>query len=167
MEASFEKRKLTDREVYLLYNEIKKFPNPLTDKKTWQSLKKVYILYNDKDIIGVCAIRELDKWVKLGPFVVFKKYHKQGFGKMILHKIVRDYSNSNLYIGSRNPAVAAIATSLGFQEEKNIWTLPKTIKLYLVENILQNLSFEYFKEFLRKKPTQEGSYRFFLRRINN
>lgn len=166
MEVKIAKRRLSEKEVSMLVDEIRKFPNPLTGKKTWQSLQKVYILSNKEDLIGVCGVNQLDNWVKLGPFVVLKKYHHKGYGKKILETIVKDYSKANLYIGSRNPAVAKIAISLGFHEANNIWTLPNTIRLYLVENILQNINIDYIKQFIRKKPTKEGPYRFFLRQKN-
>ena len=73
MEITFEKKKLSDKEIDMLVEEIKKFPNPLTGKKVWQAFKQVYIATSQKDLIGVCAISELKNWIKLGPFVVFQK----------------------------------------------------------------------------------------------
>ncbi len=166
MKTRLFKRPLNDYEVKLLINEIKKFPNPLTDEKTWRSLKKVYILYLDKNIVGVCGTVRLNNWLKLGPFVIFEKFHGQGFGKKIFKSIITDYPGFNFYLGSRNPSVANIAIKNSFQEEKNIWRLPNMIKYYLLINILQNLTIPYFKEFIRKKPTSEGPYRFFLKKVN-
>jgi RimJ/RimL family protein N-acetyltransferase len=166
MKIKLFKRPLNKNEVQLLINEIKKFPNPLTDEKTWRSLEKVYVLYLNKNIVGVCGIIQLDNWLKLGPFVIFKKFHGQGFGKKIFESIITDNPSFNFYIGSRNPAVARIALKNGFQEEKNIWKLPNMIKYYLLKNIIQSLTIHYFKEFIRKKPTSEGPYRFFLKQVN-
>jgi N-acetylglutamate synthase-like GNAT family acetyltransferase len=163
MEIKIEKRRLTDEEIDLLVKEIRKFPNPLIGKKSWQSLEKVYIASHENDLVGVCAINELNKWIKLGPFVVFEKYHHQGLGKKILESICQEYSNANLFVGSRNPAVAKIAMRLGFHEVATIRLLPGTIRFYLIKNIFENLNIDYIKEFIRKKPTQEGPYRFFVR----
>ena len=53
MGVTLEKRRLNDREINALVEEIKKFSNPLTGKKTWKSFKKVYIVTSQKDLIGV------------------------------------------------------------------------------------------------------------------
>lgn len=159
------KRKLSTAEIGLLIEEIKKFPNPITGKKTWQSIKRVYIVSSKNNLIGVCSIKQRDNWVKLGPFVVFEKYHRQGYGRKIMETIMKDYSKSNLFIGSRNPAVAKISMDLGFQEMTNPFLLPNTIKLFLIGYIFQSLNLECLQEFIRKKPTKEGPYRFFLKPI--
>lgn len=165
MDLKIEKRSLNNQEVNLLFEEIKKFPNPLTDKKTWADFKLVYVLKSKNDLIGVCGITQLNNWVKLGPFVVLKKYHKQGYGIKILKAITKDYLHSNLFIGSRNPVVASIAIHLGFQEIASSWLLPSTVKIYLIKSILKALNFSYFKELIRKRSVQEGQYRYFLKRI--
>lgn len=165
MEISITKRKLHNKEIEALIEEIKKFPNPLTGNKSrWRNFKQVYIATTNNDLIGICAVIELKDWFKLGPFVVFEKYQKQGYGKKIFETIVQDYSNNNLFVGSRSPAVAKIATWLGFKEIPSIWILPNTIKLYLIKHILQSLSIDSMKEFIKKKPTQEGPYRLFLKK---
>lgn len=148
----------------MLVREIRKFPNPLTSKRMWESLSKVYILYLENELIGVCGIYELRNFIKLGPFVVLQRYHHQGFGRKIFQEIVNDYFESSLFIGSRNPAVAKLAITLGFFEEKNILKMPLDIHLYLITNLIQNLSLGYLKEVIRKNPTKEGPYRFFFKR---
>jgi len=72
MKIRMKKRALRHREIASLVEEIKKFPNPLTDRKGWQSLKKAYILYIDRELVGVCGVGRLNNWLKLGPFVVLK-----------------------------------------------------------------------------------------------
>lgn len=161
MDINFEKRRLSEREVEAIVEEIKKFPNPLNGKNFWLALKQVYIALSQNELIGVCGIRKLNNWTKLGPFVVFQKYHGQGYGRKIIETILKDYSNDNLFIGSRNPAVAKIASSLGFSEVDSIWKLPNTIKVYLLGALFETLSLYYISEFIRKKPIQEGPYRFF------
>jgi len=166
MEPVLEKRRLNDKEVDAIVDEIKKFPNPLTGKKAWQSFKKVYVITAQNNLIGVCAINTLKNWIKLGPFVVFEKHHGQGYGKKILESIMKDYPNDNLFIGSRNPAVAKISLNLGFDETKSFWKLPSTIKNNLIQDIVQSVNFNYVKECIRKNPTQEGPFRFFIRQKN-
>jgi len=164
MGAILEKRRLNDREINTLVEEIKKFSNPLTGKKTWKSFKKVYIVTSQKDLIGVCGVRKLNNWIKPGPFVVFQRYHHQGYGRKILEAIVDDYSAENIFIGSRNSAVAKIAVRLGFKEISSFWQLPNTVKLYLLGTIFDFFSINFIKEFIRKKPAQEGPYRFFVKK---
>lgn len=166
MEIKLEKRRLNDKEIDLLIEEIKKFPNPLTGKKTWQALKKVYIVRSNGDLIGVCGTTEFKDWLKIGPFVVFKKFHNRGFGKKIFNSVVNNYSHLNLYVGSRNPAVAKIALGSGFKEEDNIWKLPKVIKMYLINNILGSINLNLIREFFRKSPMKEGPYRNFIKQTS-
>jgi GNAT superfamily N-acetyltransferase len=159
---------LNDAEIDILVEEIKKFPNPITGKKSWKTFDPVYIAKTvQNDFVGVCGIKKLNGWIKFGPFVVFKKYHGQGYGRKILSMAVKDYPDDNLFIGSRNPAVAKLATSFGFHEIKKILKMPRTIQFYLAGYIFQNLSLEFFKECIRKNPTQEGPYRVFLRYKKN
>ncbi len=164
MKIKIEKRCLDNSEVDALVEEIKKFPNPLTGKKTWRSLKEVYVLKNDRKLIGVCGVVKLNDWLKLGPLVVFEKYHHQGFGKIIFSSIIKDYPHNNLYVGSRNPLVAKIALGYGFNEISSIWKLPRVIKFYLIKNIIGNLSLGSIKELIRKQSVKEGPYRNFLKR---
>jgi len=168
METNFEKRKLRDEEIDVLVEEIKKFPNPITGKKSWKTFEKVYIAKTlQNNLIGVCGTKKLNNWIKIGPFVVFEKYQGKGFGKKILDVLVGDYPQDDLFIGSRSPAVAKIATKLGFEEIVNILSVPNEIRWYLFTYIFENLSLEFFKECMRKKPTSEGPYRYFVRKREN
>lgn len=163
MNYTIEKRRLTEAEVDSLIEEIKQFPNPLTSKKVWMLLKKAYIMGFKNDLVGVCAIGELDNYLKLGPFVVFKKYHNQGYGKIIMDAIIKDHPHANLFIGSRSPAIAKIALRYGFKEVPSMGRLPHAIQLYLITNFLQNLSLKFILDIVKKKPTQEGPYRLFIK----
>jgi len=168
MYATILKRKLKDAEIELLVEEIKKFPNPVAgNKKRWQILNPVYIAMTKNELAGICGVIKLKNWIKLGPFVVLKKYHGKGYGKTIINHIVKDYSKDNLFVGSRNPAVWKIATNLGFKEVSGIWILPNEVKLYLIKNLIQSLSIDYLREFIRKMPAQEGKYRCFIRSSDN
>ena len=160
---TFEKRRLRGGEIDSLVEEIRKFPNPLTSKKAWEELQQVYIVTFQTELVGVCGIKRLNGWIKLGPFVVFKKYHHQGYGRKIFETVIKDYANENIFIGSRSPAVARLANDFGFREETNVLNLPHTIQLYLIKNILEHVSLNFIIECLRKNSTQEGPYRFFVR----
>ncbi len=85
MDIVISKRYLTDKEIDTITEEIRKFPNPLTIKRSWRQLKKIYVAMHDKELVGVCGIAQLKRWTKLGPFVVFEKYQNQGVGKKNLY----------------------------------------------------------------------------------
>lgn len=163
MNISISKRKLKGEEIDLFINEIKNFPNPVAPKRRqWEVFDPVYILSKDSELIGICSVTRLKKWVKLGPFVILRKYQGKGYGKTIIEAMVKDYSNDNLFIGSRNPHVGKIAADLGFKEVNKL-DLPDKIKSYLVRNMLDNLSVNFIKELIRKKSIKEGKYRCFLK----
>ena len=166
MEVTLATRRLTEKESDMLVEEIKKFPNPFTDKKTWLGLEKVCIAYVQENLAGVCGARQLAGWIKLGPFVVFEKYQGKGLGRTIIERVIKNYPHENLFIGSRNKKVMKLAISLGFREEKHIWRLSGSILRYLIENMCVNISPYNFKEFIRKKSIQEGPFRFFVREVS-
>jgi hypothetical protein len=166
MDITISKRYLSNKEIDLIIEEIKKFPNPVTIRRSWQRLNEVYVAVNDKELAGVCGITKLKDWTKVGPFVVFEKYQNQGLGKKIFTAVLKDYPSSNLYVGSRNLAVARIVEKSGFYEVKPR-NLPTDIKICIIRHILENLSIEYLKELIRKKPTKEGPFRSFLRPNNS
>jgi hypothetical protein len=163
MKIIIQRRRLSDKEIDLLVNEIRKFPNPLTGRKTWSLLKEVFIVSTGNDLVGVCGVIKLKNWIKLGPFVVFEKFHNKGFGKRLFNSIITQYFDSNLFVGSRNPAVAKIALRFNFKEIKSIWELPSVIRWYLLRYMLKTLNLDTLREFIRKKPTSEGPYRYFIK----
>lgn len=165
MKILINKRKLSDKDINLLNKEIKKFPNPVfLTNKHWQELKTAYVAEIDGNIAGICSVNKFKNWYKLGPFVVFERYHGKGIGKKILKKIVDENRYKNLFIGSRNNIVWNIVESLGFKEEPNFFMLPMEIKSYLLRSLLWCLDIDFMKELIRKKSTNQGPFRFYLRK---
>lgn len=165
MKISLSKRKLTEEEIDLLAEEVKNFPNPMFGRREkWQNFDPVYILYSNNSLVGICGASRLKQWIKLGPLVIFRKYQGQGYGKTLIKNIIKDYPNHNLYIGSRNPKVHKIASDIGFEKISQMSLLPFEIKLYLITNIIDSLSFYYIKELFQKKPNQEGKYISFIKK---
>lgn len=165
MKIVIEKKTLNDSEVNLLNKEIKKFPNPVfLTKNHWKELSFAYISNVEGSLAGICSITKLDKWYKLGPFIVLEKHQRKGIGKMLFKKIVEDNKNNNLFIGSRNPAVWSIAKNLGFKEEVNFWNLSNDVKSYLIRNLFLSLDLDFMKELFRKRSVNQGKYRFFLKK---
>jgi hypothetical protein len=117
MDFKIEKRKLTIAEIDRIISEVKKVPQLIAgDRKRWQKFDLVYVGYDKSDFIGICAIVKLDNWIKLGPFVVKKKYRGYGYGKFIMNQILKDYQGYNTFIESPTPAVWAIARGNKFTE---------------------------------------------------
>lgn len=167
MRLTIVKRKLKSKEIDLLNKEVKKFPNPVfLTKNHWKELNFAYIANIGGNLAGICSITKLEKWHKLGPFIVLEKYHGIGIGKMLLKKIVKENENNNLFIGSRNPVIWFIVKKLGFKEELNFWSLSGDVKSYLIKNLLWSLDLEFMKELFRKRSVNQGKYRFFLRKKN-
>lgn len=82
MDITISKRALTDGEIELLIEEIRKFPNPVIgNKKQLKLLEHVYVAKVNTQFAGICAVIKLNSWTKLGPFVVLQKYHGKGIGK--------------------------------------------------------------------------------------
>ncbi len=164
MTITITKRPLNDREVELLIEEIKKFPNLVAgNKRRWQKLEQIYVATLNKEFVGVYGITTFHNWYKIGPFVVLEKYQGKGYGKTIIENIVKDYSNVNLLTISRTPAVWKIMTHFSFQEV-SLGKLPYIAKMCLIHNILQLLSIDTIKELLRKRSAQEEPYHYFVRR---
>ncbi len=78
-------------------------------------------------------------WVKLGPLVFLKKFHGKGYGKILLNKIVNDYSNKNIFITSSNIAVQKIIGRLGFDEINSYFKLPAPILLFLIKQLYEHI----------------------------
>jgi len=151
MEVLITQRKLTDSEITTLIHDGKFFPHvAYVSRSRWQSLSQPYIVEVDGVFAGVCAAYHFDKWIKLGPLEVLKLYHGKGVGKILLQKIVNDNKDLNIFIASSNPSVKHIIESFKFTPISNILSLPKEVKLFLLEKIFEHLSFNFFYEGLRK-----------------
>jgi len=92
----------------------------------------------------------MKNWIKLGPLVFLKKYHGKGYGKILLKKIVIDYSNKNIFITSSNIAVQKIISRLGFKEINGYFKLPTPILLFLIKQLYEHIHWKMITEFFRK-----------------
>ena len=100
------RRPLKENEINLLMKDIELYPDLVYVKESrFRKYNDAYIVEQDKEFVGLCGIYEMKDWVKLGPLVFLKKFHGKGYGKILLNKIVNDYSNTNIFITSSNIAV--------------------------------------------------------------
>ena len=148
------RRSLKENEIKLLMNDIKLYPDLVFIKESrFRKYNNAYIVEQDKEFVGLCGIYEMKDWVKLGPLVFLKKFHGKGYGKILLNKIVNDYSNKNIFITSSNIAVQKIISRLGFDEIKGYFKLPFTILLFLFKQLYEHIHWKMVTEFFRKKLT--------------
>lgn len=86
MKLYIAKRQLYTDERAQLATATISFPNiGFISKDLWTYFKTVYVATTGKNFIGVCVVIPLHGWIKLGPMVILKKYHGQGYGKELLN----------------------------------------------------------------------------------
>ncbi len=168
MNQIIKRRKLTNTEVDLLIRDTKFFSSLIyVSKERWLGFENPYIIGEDDNFVGVCMIYELKDWIKIGPLVVLKKYQGKGFGKKLLYRIVEDYKNKNIFITSSNPNVKKILDKLNFTYINNYFSLPLKMKLFLIKQLYEHISFNMLMEFIRKKFTLNKERRsYFVKYLN-
>jgi len=158
------RRKLEDQEIKSLIADTKSFPDlTYVSKSRWQSFASPYVLEIDNSFAGVCIIYELTNLVKIGPLVILKKYQGKGYGKILMKKVIDDNNDKNLYIGSSCPILSKIVIGFGFKKV-TVFSLPKEIKLFLIKQLFDYLSFNLITEAVRKRLNlKRGKYGFFVK----
>ncbi len=160
------RRPLKEDEINLLMKDIKLYPDLVFVKESrFRKYNDAYIVEQDKDFVGLCGIYEMRDWVKLGPLVFLKKYHGKGYGKILLNKIVSDYSDKNIFITSSNIAVQKIISRLGFDEINSYFKLPTPILFFLIKQLYEHIHWKMITEFFRKKFTMTRNVRKYYIRI--
>lgn len=159
MSTSISRRRLTEKEITLLINDARIFPDIAYVSRTrWSRFAQPYIIEDNNVFVGVCAVYYFDKWIKLGPLEILKKFHGKGMGKRLLHRVVNDHNNHSIVLASSNPVVQHIAETLSFKNIPQFLSLPKIVQLFLLRQLIEHLNMSFFYEGIRKK--------FFLNRKN-
>ena len=154
------RRSLNENEINLLMMDIRLYPDLVFVKESrFRKYNDAYIVEQDKEFVGLCGIYEMKDWVKLGPLVFLKKFHGKGYGKILLNKIVNDYSDKNIFITSSNIAVQKIISRLDFKEVAGYFNLPLPILLSLIEQLYEHIHWKMVTEFFRKKFTMTRNAR--------
>lgn len=145
--------------------EMRKSPHVgLLTYNMWRKFNCVYVMRLSDKLVGVCAVVKLKNWVKIGPVIILSKYQGKGYGKKLLSKVITDFPDKNLYIGSSSPAVISIVKRLGFTRMKNFFGLPRKIKIYLVKYFLERLNLGFAVDDFRKKSfLHRDGYSYFVR----
>lgn len=161
------RRPLKEIEIKLLMKDIRLYPDLVFVKESrFRKYSNAYIVEHDKEFVGLCGIYEMKDWVKLGPLVFLKKFHGKGYGKILLNKIVNDYSNKNIFITSSNIAVQKIINKLNFKEVSGYYKLPIPIILFLFKQLYEHLHWKMVTEFFRKKFTMiRNTRRYYIKKI--
>ncbi len=162
------RRPLKEIEIKFLLEDIKSYPDLVFIKESrFRKYDNAYIVEQYKEFVGLCDIYEIKDWVKLGPLVFLKKYHGKGYGKILLNKIVDDYSNKNIFITSSNIAVQKIISRLNFQEVAGYFNLPFPILLFLIKQLCEHIHWKMVTEFFRKKFTMIRNVRkYYIKEVN-
>lgn len=157
------KRQLTDKEVTLLIEEVKKFFSPIVGyKDKWKQFDVVYVATENNNLVGVCGVEMHNNWLMLHPFVVLKNYHGQGIGSLLMGNIVKDNKSKNIFIGSQNLAVKKIAKKLGFRTVPLLF-LPLIVKWYLFKFTLDSCNTEFIHALLMKRSMPRGKFYCFIK----
>jgi hypothetical protein len=158
-------RKLTQKETELFIEEIKYFPNPIIgDRKRWKRLTKFYVATSSKNMLGICGVFVKNGYVMLDPVVIRGQYQGNGYGTIIIKRVIDDYPTYKLYFGSWNPGLWKIANKLGFEEIHHVWNLPWDIKFYLLNFTIESLNISFMKELLRKGFKQRNQFRHYIKK---
>lgn len=162
------RRSLKESEIKLLLEDIKLYPDLVFIKESrFRKYDNAYIVEQDKEFVGLCGIYEMKNWVKLGPLVFLKKFHGKGYGKILLNKIVNDYSDKNVFITSSNIAVQKIISRLDFKEVAGYFNLPFPIILFLFKQLYEHIHWKIITEFFRKKLTMiRNTRKYYIKKVS-
>ncbi len=163
MKVTVEKRTLTEQELDILIEEVKKFFSPIvgyTDK--WKKFEIVYVATNNNQLMGMCGVEKVQNWLMLHPFVVLEKYQGKGIGSLLMENIIKDNRRKNIFIGSQNPTVAKITKKYGFKTVRAI-ALPLIVKLYLFKFTLDSVNIRFIKALIEKRSLPRGKFKFFIK----
>lgn len=135
----------------------------LIEPKRWKTIRSIYTARSKKgELVGICGVTQLKRYLKIGPVVILVKYQDKGLGSLLLRRVVFEHSRQRLYIGSANPKVWTIAQKLNFQQAPSFWSLPQEIKYYLIMYFLRRLSWRFVTDALKKRLSDAGPYYYFL-----
>lgn len=166
-QIEYKRRKLSDNEINLLVNEIKRAPHITYVRPFMFKLRKDGIVATENgNLCGICSFYDLGgDWFKLGPLFVLEKYRAQGIGSTILSKAISLNKYKNIYVGSSRDSLKKLNQHLGFEEIKPL-QLPFRIMLFFILYLFVSLtSINFWKETIRKSKTYpKREYSHFIRK---
>jgi hypothetical protein len=70
------KRALKEQEINILMSDIRYYPSLIYVKKSrLAKYKAPYVIEDEGEFVGMCAVYEFANWIKLGPLVFLKQSH--------------------------------------------------------------------------------------------
>lgn len=166
MILQIEKRKLTDKEIEILIEEVNKFFSPIVGyKDKWQNFDTVYIATDNNQLVGVCGVEYVKNWRMLHPFVVLEKYQGHGIGSLLMENVIKESKGKNIFIGSQNVAVTKIASKYKFKTIHNVLALPLVVKIYLLKFTLDSINFRFMRALIYKRFMPRGKFQCFIKEV--
>ncbi len=164
MTVTIQERKLTKQEINILAQETRKSIHiGYIAPPVWGKFRRVFVASNGNNLLGVCVVVPLKRFLKLGPVVVLEEHQGKRIGSKLLSAVVNTLCHNNLYIGSSNVQIRKIILKLGFNEVRYL-QLPLEVMRYLLGYIWQRGSLQYLQDSLAKIfRHRRGKYRYYLR----
>ena len=164
MNLRITKRALREKEMDILVEQLRRFPHiGFINARLWRTFQHTYVATVNGDFVGVCVAFPLKRWTKIGPLVIRKQYQGRKYGKTLLTYVVKELNQNNLFIGSSNPKVCAIAKDIGFRQKTSFFHIPFEIQRYLLAYLFTRFSLEYLLDAMKKKfRSGHWKYYYFL-----
>ena len=164
MTVMIKERQLTKQEIDILALETKKSIHiGYIAPHVWREFDYIFVASDGNNLLGVCVVVPLKRYLKLGPVVVVEEHQGKGVGSKLLSAIIKSLGHHNLYIGSSNVQIKKIILKLGFTEVRYL-QLSLEIMMYLLSYIWQRGSLLYLQDSLAKIfRHRRGKYRYYLR----
>lgn len=145
------KRKLSDREIKILIEEIKRTPYMAGHSwREWRNFSDVFVAEINGELAGVSVVIDLGfNWVEIGAIYVLEKYRRAKIGKKLFDQAY-SYAVSekkNIYIVSRNPIVKKWMLDKKMILANHVFNLPSPI---IWHDIIMFFSLYRILEFFRK-----------------
>jgi len=156
-------KKLSSKEIDILIGEAKNFPYLVAgDRKRWTSFSKAYVMYKENQLVASCSVIELEKYIKLGPFIVLEKHQGKRYASLLVSEIIRKNKHVSIYIGSYTPAIWHLAEKYSFKRIKSFFILPNVIRKYIIIQSLKNSRMSFMTEYLKKRIYKNSDYRYYV-----
>jgi len=158
-------RRLSDKEIDSLINEIKLFPHlTYVSRNNFQKAKTIYVLEIDNKLAGICVVYPERNWVKLGPLVFLNAYQGRGLATNLILEILKSNSDKNIIVVSSNPKVKNILNKFGFIKARSFISLEREVKILLLKQLLEYSGLRIYLEAIRKRIfMKRGSINFYFK----
>lgn len=167
MHVAIKKRLLNDKETLLFSHETQQSKDiGYISPQIFKDFPIVYVAEAKEKLAGILVAIPLSKWIKLGPFIILRKYQGKGLGNKLFTYVINKHKMNDLYISSSNSKVCHLAVKNGFSLT-SFFHLPWEIKRYLFDYLLQRLNGMFIiDDIIKKIRYHRGTYRYFIKSAN-